>query len=47
MGFLNTDCPRCGSETAFHNGVCHECPECDYEWSCIDGEEVDDEETES
>lgn len=31
---LNVQCPRpeCGSESAFFNGVCYECPECDHEW---------------
>lgn len=29
---LNTECPKCGSESAYHNGVNYECPECDYEW---------------
>ena len=29
---LNVDCPNCGSESAFHNGVNYECPECDHEW---------------
>ena len=33
MGFYNTECPRCHSEDAYHNGVCYECPECDYEWA--------------
>ncbi len=42
MGFLNTDCPNCGSESAFHNGVCYECPECEYEWGCIEDEEKED-----
>ena len=26
----------CISEGAFFNGVCYECPECDYEWSDAD-----------
>jgi hypothetical protein len=26
------DCPRCGSENAYFNGVAYECPECDFEW---------------
>ena len=28
---LNVDCLKCGSESAFQNGVCYECPNCDYE----------------
>lgn len=36
---MNTDCPNCGSESAFHNGVCHECPDCGHEWDCIEDEE--------
>jgi len=34
---LNVDCPKCGSESAYHNGVCYECPNCDHEWGGIDG----------
>lgn len=30
--FLNTECPKCHCEDAFFNGVCYECPNCDYEW---------------
>lgn len=41
MGFLNTDCPNCGSENAYHNGVEYECPDCDYVWG---GDELDSEE---
>ena len=26
-------CPNCGSEDAFFNGVCYECPDCDYTWT--------------
>lgn len=29
---MNTDCPNCGSEDAYHNGVCYECPACDHTW---------------
>lgn len=31
---FNVECinPDCGSESAFFNGVCYECPECDKEW---------------
>ena len=29
---MNTDCPRCGSESAYHDGTCYVCPDCDYEW---------------
>ena len=31
---LNVECPNpdCRSESAFFNGVCYECPECDHEW---------------
>ena len=29
---MNTECPKCHSEDAYHNGVTYECPECDYEW---------------
>lgn len=43
---LNTDCPRCGHESAFHNGTCYECPECDYEWGCIEEEDEEGEEEE-
>jgi len=29
---LNVDCPNCGCESAYFNGVCYECPDCDHEW---------------
>lgn len=29
---MTIECPKCGSEDAFFNGVCYECPTCDYEW---------------
>lgn len=32
---MNTDCPKCGCEDAFFNGVCWECPNCDYEWGAV------------
>jgi protein PhnA len=30
---LNTECPKCKSESAYHNGICYECPDCGYEWN--------------
>lgn len=44
MSFLNATCPKCGSESAYHNGVCYECPDCDYEWD--DSTTLDDDEDE-
>lgn len=41
--YLNVECPKCGSESAYHNGVCFECPDCDYEWSDEDIVEHDEE----
>lgn len=29
---MNVECPNCGLESAYHNGVCYVCPDCDYEW---------------
>lgn len=37
---MNTDCPKCGSENAFFNGVCWECPDCDYEWEEGDDDDI-------
>jgi hypothetical protein len=25
-------CSNCGYDNAYHNGVCYECPDCDYQW---------------
>ncbi len=36
---LNVDCPKCNSESAFFNGVCYECPNCDHEWGEIEIED--------
>lgn len=33
MSILNTTCPKCDNENAYHNGVTFECPDCDHEWS--------------
>ena len=30
---MNTECPSCESENAFHNGVNFECPDCGHEWN--------------
>ena len=30
--FTNTDCIKCGSETAYFDGWCFVCPECGHEW---------------
>lgn len=38
---MEIQCPNCGSENAYHNGVCYECPDCDYEWG---GDDYDDDE---
>ncbi len=29
---MNTECPVCGSEDAYHDGVQYVCPNCDHEW---------------
>jgi len=37
MGNLtNTICIKCGSEGAYFNGRCLECPECGHEWGCLE-----------
>ena len=25
-------CPHCGEEGCYNNGVTYQCPDCDYEW---------------
>lgn len=35
-------CPNCGSESAYFNGVCYECPDCDHEWGEIELENDDE-----
>jgi len=35
------ECPNCGSENAYHNGVSYECPDCDNEWGFIEDDEED------
>ena len=39
---MNVECPKCGSEDAYFNGECYECPCCDYEWE-VDNCEVEEE----
>lgn len=29
---MNVECPKCGSEDAYFDGVHYLCPACDYEW---------------
>lgn len=29
---MTTECPVCGCEGAYHNGVYYECPNCDSKW---------------
>ena len=41
---MEVHCDACGSENAYHNGVCYVCPDCGNEWD--DGCEPDDEEDE-
>jgi len=36
------DCPECGDEGAFFNGVTYECPNCGYEWDDDVETEMDD-----
>ena len=28
------ECPNCGNENAYCDGVRYVCPDCDYEWDC-------------
>ena len=41
---MTTECPNCGMENAYHDGVNYVCPDCDYEWDCdeIEALEEDD-----
>ena len=39
---MSVTCPKCFSEDAFFNGVCYECPDCDYEWGGVDFDESED-----
>ncbi|MDE6556223.1 MAG: hypothetical protein K2K55_04585 [Duncaniella sp.] len=37
---MNTECPNCGMENAYFDGVEYVCPDCGHTWGC---DEVDDE----
>lgn len=37
---MNTECPKCGMENAYFDGVEYVCPDCDHTWGC---DLVDDE----
>lgn len=42
---MNIECPNCGSENAYYNGVEYECPDCDYTFSdemCFDDDGDED-----
>jgi protein PhnA len=39
---MTTECPNCGMENAYHDGVNYVCPDCDYEWD--DGFDIYDDE---
>ena len=44
MSFLNTECPECGSEDAYHDACEYVCPNCDHTWGEMNFEEgVEDE----
>ncbi|MDX2191044.1 MAG: hypothetical protein SFY32_14380 [Bacteroidota bacterium] len=30
---LEINCPNCGMDNAFFNGICYECPDCDFTWN--------------
>lgn len=32
----------CGSENAYFNGTCYECPDCGRTWGCIEDDTEDD-----
>lgn len=44
---MNTDCPNCGCEDAYFNGVCYECPNCDREWHANGSESIDNDDEDS
>lgn len=29
---MTTECPNCGKDNAYHNGICYVCPDCNTEW---------------
>lgn len=38
---MTVTCPKCLCEDAYFNGVCYECPNCDYEWDAVNFEDTD------
>lgn len=38
------ECPNCGCDNAYHDGVSYFCPDCDFEWGKSIEDEDDDEE---
>lgn len=36
---MEIECPNCGCEDAYFNGVCYECPDCEYIWTSNDEDE--------
>lgn len=32
---MEIECPKCGSDQAYFNGVAYECPDCNYEWGSV------------
>ena len=37
------ECPNCGNENAYCDGVRYVCPDCDYEWDCDEIEALEEE----
>ncbi len=35
------ECPKCGMENAYFDGVSYYCPDCDHEWGEVETEEED------
>ena len=40
------ECPKCGFDNAYCNGVNYVCPDCDFEWPCFEIDNAEDDEDE-
>lgn len=38
---MTVECPNCGMENAYYDGVCYVCPDCDYTWGGDDDDDDD------
>lgn len=42
MSLLNIECPKCGMENAYFNGLQFECPDCNHTWGELSEDQIEE-----